>query len=371
MNSKIKVLHIVGAMYPGGMENFIMNIYENIDLDRFSFDFAVHDIREGGYEDKIKEMGGNVYLLPRMTRHPLKNLNTLSDIIKKGGYDIVIRHTANALIAPQLLVAKRLHAVTVCHSHNETDPKKLAHYIGRELLLKVTDVRLACSENAGKWMYKNRDYTVINNAIDLNKFSFNAEKKARIIKEFNLEGKHIYGHVANFIASKNHTFLLDVFKEIAALDDKAVLICLGEGELKSSIEEKISSLSLDDKVILTGIRHDADAFFSAFDVMLFPSIFEGLPLTLIEAQVSALPMLISDTITPNVKVTDNLVNAMSIEDSPLSWAKKAIEIREQTYGSDRICQVDSIRSFGYDLESLVKDYEKMLTELSNKPGENK
>ncbi len=363
MDRKIKVLHIVGAMYPGGMENFIMNIYENIDLERFHFDFAVHSIKENGFEPRIEALGGKVFLLPRMTRHPFENFSTLRKIIRSEGYDIVIRHTANALVAPQLFFAKKEKVITVCHSHNETDPQKTAHFLGRLLLLHCTDVRLACSEKAGKWMYGSKSYQVVNNAIDLKKFEFSDEKKAAVIKEFSLEDKHIYGHIANFIASKNHPFLLEVFKEICKLDDKAVLICLGEGDLRSEAMQKAKELAIADRVIFTGIRHDAENFMSAFDVMIFPSFFEGLPLTLIEAQVSSLPILMSDTITPKVVVTEGLVKSKSLSESATDWAKEAVAMREQSLGSKRICQRESIRQHGYDLEQLVSWYQDFLTGL--------
>ena len=363
MDKKIKVLHIVGAMYPGGMENFIMNIYENIDRERFSFDFAVHDIKENGYEPRIKELGGKVFLLPRMTKHPLKNLAELRRIIREEGYDIVIRHTANALVAPQLRAAKKQGAITVCHSHNETDPKKTAHVLGRMMLIPSTDVRLACSENAGKWMYNGKSFEIINNAIDLKKFEYKDDKRQKVIDEFHLEGKHIYGHIANFKATKNHLFLMEIFSELAKKDEDAVLICLGEGDLKPKVQQKADELGISDKVIFTGIRHDAENFMSAFDVMIFPSFFEGLPLTLIEAQVSGLPILMSDTITPNVIVTEGLVKSKSLNDSSESWAEAAINMRDNR-AADRTCQRDSIRKHGYDLEQLIEWYEQFLTELA-------
>jgi glycosyltransferase involved in cell wall biosynthesis len=363
MSDKIKVLHIVGAMYPGGMENFIMNIYENIDRERFQFDFAVHSIKENGYEDRIRELGGRVFLLPRMTSHFTKNLSELKKIIREEKYDIVIRHTANALVAPQLLVAKGQNAVTVCHSHNETDPKKAMHNFFKPLLAKATDVRLACSVNAGHWMFGKKDFEVVNNAIDLNKFEYSSEKKQKVVEEFDLEGKHIYGHIANFIASKNHSFLMDIFKEIAALDDKAVLICLGEGELKNETMEKAKSLGIGDKVIFTGIRHDAENFMSAFDEMIFPSFFEGLPLTLIEAQVSGLPILMSDTITTNVIVTKGLVHSNSLDASAKEWAQTAIDLRNANKDNERVCQRESIREHGYDLAQLTAWYQDFLTKL--------
>ncbi|WP_170832746.1 glycosyltransferase [Butyrivibrio sp. INlla16] len=357
---KIKVLHIVGAMYPGGMENFIMNIYENIDREKFCFDFAVHSMKENDYEPRIRELGGKVFLLPRMTGHPMDNLAKLRKIVNEEEYDIVIRHTANALVAPQLWAARKEKAITVCHSHNETDPKKFVHFLFRPMLVSNADIRLACSENAGKWMYGNKDFRIINNAIDLNKFEFKEEKKQKVVDEFHLEGKHIYGHIANYIASKNHSFLMDIFSEIAKLDDKAVLICLGEGELKAETVQKAAELGISDKVIFTGIRHDAQNFMSAFETMIFPSFFEGLPLTLVEAQVAGLPILMSDTITDKVIVTKGLVEAKALSDGAADWAKRAVEIREKNEGASRSCQRESIREHGYDLEQLVRWYEGFL-----------
>lgn len=361
-NRQIKVLHIVGSMYPGGMENFIMNIYENIDRDRFHFDFAEHAVKENGYEDRIKELGGKVFVLPRLTRHPVKSLKLLRKIVHDEKYDVVIRHTPNALIAPQLWVSKKEGAVTVCHSHNTTDPQKLAHFIGKLLLKKDADVRLACSENAGKWMFGNKSFEVVNNGIDIDKFAYDKAKADKIIEEFNLQGKHIYGHIANFIESKNHPFLIDIFKEITKIDDKAVLICLGEGETKPQIEQKIKELQLEDKVILAGMRYDANCFMSAFDVMIFPSFFEGLPLTLIEAQISGLPIVMSDTVTDDVIVTKGLVYKYSLESKPCEWAKAVVDIRNKSW--DRTCQVENIREHGYDLKQLVTWYEDFLTSIT-------
>ena len=141
MRETIRVLHIVGAMYPGGMENFIMNLYRHIDRERFQFDFIVHEKGENDLCGEIEALGGRVYLLPRLTRRPLANLRMIREIVRENHYPVVIRHTANALAAPQLLAAKRGGAVTVCHSHNETDPQQLLHRMGRILMRRAADVR--------------------------------------------------------------------------------------------------------------------------------------------------------------------------------------------------------------------------------------
>ena len=359
----IRVLHIVGAMYPGGMENFIMNLYEKIDREKFQFDFIVHLQKENDYSEQIKKLGGRVYEVPRLTKDPIGSLTMLYKIIKKNKYKIVIRHTANALVAPQLLVAKLAGAKTICNSHNETDPQVTIHKIGKVLMKVAADRRLACSENAGKWMYGSQDFQIIRNAINVDKFVYGEEKAKRIREEFGIHGKHVYGHIANFIESKNHMFLLEVFQEIAKRDENAVFFCLGEGDLRPQIEERIKDLKLEDKVILTGIRHDAQDFMSCMDVLIFPSFFEGLPLTLIEAQIAALPAVISDTITQNVVITDGLVTMESIKGKPGIWAKKAMDILEQGKNKERICQRKAIQDAGYDMDMLVKWYEDYFTDF--------
>lgn len=365
-NKPVKVLHMVGAMNPGGMENFIMNMYEHIDRGRLQFDFSVHMRKETDYGDKIESMGGCIYELPRLTRKPLRSLLELKKIITKNKYDIVIRHTPNALIAPQLMVAKKCGAITICHSHNTTDPMILLHKIGKIMLRKCADVRIACSNQAGKWMFDDQDYIVVNNAIDIQKFEYLKEKADRVIEEFDLQGKNIYGHIANFIESKNHKYLLEVFKEITDLDENAVLICLGDGNLRQEIEQRIKELGLERKVILAGMRHDAFEFMSAFDIMLFPSLFEGLPLTLIEAQAAGLPILMSDTVTEDVIVTEGLVEKMSISQPAKVWAERATEICRNKKGKDRTCQRTNIAEHGYDVEALAKWYENYLIGLADK-----
>lgn len=354
----IRVLHIVGAIYPGGLENFIMNLYEKIDKEKVQFDVAVHLRKENDYAEKIRAMGGEVYELPRLTKKPFRSLLQLYRLVKRNKYSIVIRHTANALVTPQLFAARLAGARTICHSHNETDPQKLLHKLGRILMNVSVFDRIACSEKAGRWMFGKKDFQLVHNAIDIEKFTYSSQKEERIRKEFQLGNKKVYGHIANFIESKNHGYLLRIFKELSELDKEAVFFCLGEGESRPKIEEEIKRLKLQDKVILTGIRKDVEDFMSCFDVLIFPSVFEGLPLTLIEAQAAGLPCLISDTITREVVVTEGLVEFLSIQEEPSKWAKKAVtmlsaEPKEQT----RICQYDNIKNAGYDMNALAKWYE--------------
>lgn len=362
----VRILNIVGAMYPGGIENFIMNLYRHIDRSRFQFDFCIHQEREGDYRPEIEALGGTVYCLPRLTRHPVQNLHEITDLVRREHYPIVIRHTANALIAPQLLAAKRGGAITICHSHSSTDPQVFLHKIGRRMMKRAADVRIACTPEAGKWMYGDLDFTVIRNAIDIDAFLYQKERTRAISEEFSLAGKHVYGHIGNFFAAKNHPYLLRIYREILQRDPSAVCFCIGDGECRPQIEQEIRDLGLTGKVILTGLRRDVADFMSALDVLLFPSTYEGLPLTLIEAQAAGLPSLISDRITKSVILTEGVVEQRSIDEDPALWAERAIEIAKSH--PDRTCQRERIAAAGYDVTALARWYEAFFDGLLEKRG---
>lgn len=358
----IRVLNIVGNIAPGGMENFIMNIFEQLDREKVQFDVALHLRMENDYVDKITEMGGAVYLLPRLSRNPLSNLKQLYHIVKDNQYKIVIRHTSNALVAPQLLAARMAGAYTICHSHTETDSQKSLHILGKLLMGIAAKENFACSKKAGIWMFGHKKYTVIHNAINIKKFEYNPEGDRRIREEFGLNRQqHVYGFTANYKESKNHIYLLKIFKEILSLEEEARLFCVGDGEQREEIETQIKAMGLEKKVFLTGMRRDSENFMSCFDVMIFPSKYEGLPLTIIEAQASGLPCLMSDTVTADVIITKGVVETESIETSPQTWAKRAVEMARGIPASEkearRACQYKSIEKAGYDIAVLAKWYE--------------
>ena len=366
MDKPVKILQIVGSMHPGGIENFVMNLYDHIDREQFPFDFVVHKQQDGDYTEQIKELGGHSYLLPRLTRNPFKNLYGIYRLVKDNHYDIVIRHTPNALIAPQLLAARLAGAHTICHSHSETDKQKALHRLGKVLLHVAAERRIACSVNAGKWMFGRQHFEIVHNAVDISAFQYSREKEEKIRQEFHLGKCHIYGHVGNFVWSKNHLLMLKIFKEIQRLDPEAVLFFVGRGEMQKEIEEEIQRLSLEGRVILTGVRKDVPVLMSAFNVLLFPSVYEGLPLTLIEAQAAGLPCLISDSITPDVIVTDGLVKPFSLDRTPEEWAAEAVSMAQENNEQTRACQRERITAAGYDLDALVQWYEKYFRSVSDK-----
>lgn len=352
----IRVLHIVGSMHPGGMENFVMNLYRNIDRNKIQFDFITHQESEASYVEEIEAMGGKIYQLPRLTSKPVENLRRIKQLVRRNGYVAVVRHTPNALVIPQLLAAEAGGSIAICHSHSTSNPKMTVHRIGRFVMKHSKVERFACSEPAGEWMYGHKSCRVVRNAIDLELYAFNEEKRARIRTEFGIgESQPVFGHIANFVACKNHTFLMKIYKEIAERLPEARFFCLGDGDLREQIMKEAKELGIAEQVFFTGMRSDSANFMSAMDVLIFPSIYEGLPLTLMEAQAAGLPMLISDAVNHEAEVTKGLCYWKSIQESAAGWAEKAIKLLEEK--NSRACQREALAEAGYDIHELAKWYE--------------
>ena len=354
-----RVVHIVGAMAPGGFENFIMNIYRKMDRSQIQFDFIVHKKKDNAYDEEIESLGGRLFYVTRKSQNPIKNFLEIRKVIKDNHYEIVCRHSDSAFTVVDLLAAKLGGAKKIImHSHSTTTGNVKIHKFFRTWMSLVPTHRFACSKAAGEWMFGKREFTFVPNAIDTTEYLYDEKMRLEMRKEWNVEEKNVYGHVGNFVYAKNHLFLLDVFKQITLKDDNAVLFLVGEGELREEIEAKIKELELQDKVILTGRRKDVIRFLQMFDLFLFPSVYEGLPVSMVEAQCSGLSCLMSDSITDEILLTD-CVKQMSLKEACGIWAKTAMEMVDESKQKTRVSKKEEIRQAGYGIEELVKFYEKL------------
>ncbi len=352
-----RVLHIVGAMAPGGFENFIMNVYRNMDCNKVQFDFIVHKKKENAYDEEIENLGGKLYYVTRKSKNPIKNFFEIRRIVKENHYEIVCRHSDSAFTVVDLLAAGLGGASKrVMHSHSTTTGHVGIHRFFRTWMSAVPTHRFACSKAAGIWMFGKREFTFVPNAIDTSQFLYSEKVRKEMRKEWQMEEKNVYGHVGNFVYAKNHMFLLEVFKKITEKDKNAALFLVGEGEFRERIEKKIQDLNLQDKVILTGRRKDVTDFLQMFDLFLFPSVYEGLPVSLVETQCSGLACLISESITDEIILTDCVIRK-SLQDSPMDWAKTAMEMLENSKKKERTSKQEEIIKAGYGIENLVKFYE--------------
>ena len=354
-----RVLHIVGAMAPGGFENFIMNIYRKIDREQVQFDFIVHLKKDNAYDDEIESLGGKLYYVTRKSKNPVKNFFEMRKVVKENHYDIVCRHSDSAFTVVDLLAARLGGAKkAIMHSHSTTTGHVGIHKFFRLWMSFVPTHRFACSQAAGQWMFAKNKFTFVPNAIETADYLYHADIRESMRKEWKVESQNVYGHVGNFVYAKNHMFLLEVFQKIVENDQNAVLFLIGDGELRNDIEQKIRDLNLQDHVILTGRRKDVVRFLQMFDLFFFPSVYEGLPVSMVEAQCTGLPCLISSSITDEIMLTD-CVKQKSLEDSREAWAKTAMEMLEEGKKNKRRSRQEEIKKAGYGIEELVKFYQDM------------
>lgn len=312
-----RILCLVSAMNAGGAETFLMKIYRSLDKNLYQMDFCVNVNEEGLYDAEIKQMGGKIYHIPSKSENRKEFARQLYNIVKDNGYKNVMRITSNAMGFYDLYIAKKAGAINcIARSSNSSDggslKSKIAHVLGKILFKKAVDVKIAPSDLAaiytfGKKDYKNGKVKILHNGIDFEEYKFSEEQRKNIRKEFGISDNQIViGHIGRFTVQKNHKFLLQIFYEVHKKHENVKLLLVGDGELKTDIKDKISEYGLVGSVIFTGVRKDIPALFSAMDTFLFPSLYEGMPNVLIEAQASGLKCFVSDTITSQVVLTPQI-----------------------------------------------------------------
>jgi len=362
----IRVLHIVGSLEAGGLETLIMNIYRKIDTSKVQFDFVVHRNKIGMYEQEITDRGGKVYHIPFLDdKNYPKYKKALTKVIKDGGYRIVHGHHSS-LGSLYLKISKKAGVpVRISHSHIASfskTPKGYVKYFVTRGFGRNANVHFACSQWAGEYMYgKKGDFRIINNGIDTEKFRFDPEFRKEKRTELGINDDYVICHVGRFHDQKNHTFIIDVFKELCELYPAAKLMLIGIGPLEDQIKSKVKDLGLSDKVMFMGQISDVHRMLSAADAFLFPSLYEGLPLTLIEAQAAGLPVICSDTITDECHLTGEY-DVLSLDTSAQVWAQTVLKAKESDIPREQRYLL--IKEKGYDssdvADGLIEFYSQAL-----------
>ena len=362
MSEPIRVLQIIGLSCGGGVEAVIMNYYRHIDKSKVQFDFVVHENPLQSFADEAKSMGAKVYEVTPYTQNIIKFTYEIYKIIKEGNYKIV-HSNMNSLSGFPLMAAYFAGAkVRILHNHTtDTKEEGLRTTIKRMLrpfAKMFANQYWACSKLAGEWMYgkeavNNNKVTVINNAIDLDKFAFNQEKRDELRLKLGLKGKFVVGHVGRFMKQKNHEFLIEVFADMSKRDENAVLVLIGEGPLMGLIKGKVNTLNLTDRVIFLGVRSDVADLYNMMDVFVLPSFYEGLPVVGVECQANGLPFLCSDNVTREV-VLSRAIKLLNLEKSPKQWAIEALNISKK----GRLKTKKEIGDAGFDIRVESKKLEE-------------
>lgn len=352
-----KILVVIQFIRRGGVENVAINYGMNLDKTKYNVSFmcvGVDTNQDESYKDEIERQGYKIYEIPENITTRFGKYQYLDRFFKENKFDIVHSHTIffSALV---LKAAKNngvpvrvAHSHVMMWNHEENIKYKLYKTSMRFLLNRVANRKLACSKNAGKFLYGEREYLkhgqFVPNGINTEKFEFNNSYRNKIRSEFGIDSEAIIiGHVGTVYEIKNQAFLAEIFADFLKNHPNSYLMCVGERADDKPLLKKIDDLRINDSVILTGSRSDVYCFYSAFDIMIFPSLHEALPVSLIEAQASKLPCLISDTVTSEVKYNEN-VDFMSLKEAPEKWSNQAALLLK----TDR----NSI-----SIENLKKDYE--------------
>lgn len=372
----VRVL-VTAPLGVGGVTNMMINIQSHLDRSKVNFDYLVFHDRKEALEDKVASMGSRKLIasVDHISVRPLRRLlriNEIRKVCKENKIQILHYNADSAADVTNILGAKLggVKYVTI-HSHNAgfgTAGKgvRMVSKLLQPFIPALCNNYWACSDLAARFLFPKSiieagNYAVLPNGIELEKYDYNEAVRKEMRAKLGLEDRFVVGHAGRFSDQKNHTFLLDIFKEIARKNDKAVLLLFGVGELVEPMKEKAKRLGIQERVIFYGASSEMEKMYQAMDVFLMPSLHEGLPVTGVEAQASGLPCVFADTITKEVDITGHSV-FLSLDEAPGVWADKVLAYVEFERKSNK----KELLEAGYDIQQTADIVSKLYLEVSQK-----
>ena len=325
----IRILCIFDTLEIGGSETFILNVFKNIDREKILFDFVVHTPIKGALEDDLTALGGKIYRLPRLSFKTLFSYCPTFDRFLKEHpeYKIVYDHNYN-MASFYMKIANNNNRISICHCHNKNtgfNGNWIFKQINRLFVKNIANHRFACSPAAGKYLFGDKDFTEIKNGIETRNFRFNPKTRESVRREFGFGEKSVVlGHIGKFRRQKNHSFLIDVFKDYNKINPDSYLILVGVGEYVEQTKAKAKKYGIEDKVLFLGKRYDVAELMQAMDLFLFPSLYEGLGIVIVEAQGAGLKSIIANTIPKEVILSSRLVKTLPIDQGTKPWVDNII-----------------------------------------------
>lgn len=331
--NKIKVVHFVTALKFGGAESVIYNLCKDMDSNIFEFHIVTQDNNDKANIETFRNIGMKIHIIPHKRKGLLKNIVNSYKIIKKEKFDIVHSHMNLSnffALLPAMFAGTK---VRISHSHTNFIPNNIIKRIAIHFLKILNDIctteRIACGDNAANFLFlkkyiKKEKVLILKNGIDTKKFIFNESIRNKIRKELKLKNEFLIGHVGRFVEVKNHDFIIEFFNEIIKEDKNYKLLLVGDGELKKSIENKVKELNLTKYVIFTGSTNNVNEFYQAMDLFVLPSKYEGMPVSLIEAQYSGLKCVVSNDISTQIDITKNISRLKN--NNSYNWSQKILKI---------------------------------------------
>ncbi len=367
---KILIINTVG-LNNNGITQVIFDYYSRFDLNEFEIDIISGLNDDNKVKQKFESNGIHVYKLASRKNQTLKYINELYCLCKKNRYNLIHIHGNSATMTIELIIA-RLAGISsrIVHVHNSTCDAKIVDYMLRPFFYHFYTEAFACGNAAGNWMYGRKKFTVIKNGRDINHFSYDESKRQRMREKLNIDDTILaIGNVGNFNEQKNHYFLINVFKEINRINSKAKLYLAGHGHLEDKVKKLVCELGLEDSVVFLGTVENIQEILQAMDIMVLPSKHEGLPLVVVEWQLSGLPCIISDTITSECVFTD-FVKKCSLNDDQIYWAKTILD-QANTHNTNRSTKsIEAIMLADKNGYNIDKNVEFLMTKLKKMIEEN-
>lgn len=312
----IRVLHNIASLHFGGAQAFLMNVYNNIDREKVQFDFVVTPEEKKDLYEQVEQMGGRIFVCPKYTgKNHFAYCRWWNDFFAEHPEYHVIHGHVRSTASIYLKIAKKYVLVTIAHSHSTSNGSGISAIVKNIMQLPIrhtADYLFACSDKAGKWLYgekatKQPNYRMIPNGVDLKRFAFHEEKRRQMRNQLKItEDTFVVGHIGRITVPKNHQFLVELFAAYHKENPKSRLLLVGDGELFEAVQQQCTQLGIREAVIMVGSKTNTEDYYQAMDLFVFPSLWEGLPVSVVEAQANGLICLLSDVITRDVDLTDQV-----------------------------------------------------------------
>lgn len=371
----VRILNVLGTTNLGGAESRVMELYRALDRDKVQFDFLVHTDQDGQYSEEIRSLGGRIYSVPRFqVWNILSYKKALRKFFREHNEFAAVQGHMTSTASIYLPIAKKAGVpVTIAHARSAGVDRGIKGTITKLIRYPLkyrADYCFTCSAEAGEavygrqWVERGNVWT-IPNAIDVRRFAYNPTVRAEVRAELGIADKFVIGHIGRFGFMKNHSYLIDIFAELCRMRDDAVLVLIGKGELEEEIRARVNASGVADKVLFLGNRFDVERYYQAFDYFVFPSVFEGLPGSVVEAQASGLCCLVSDQVTKEVGLTE-LVTYKSIGEPAANWAGEIMR-----NGRKALVREDmrtAIAEKNFDVQEQAAKMEAFYISGKNPPG---
>ena len=365
----LRVLQVGMTRNLGGIETYLIEQFRHLDKSKIDYDFVnITGEYSICYEDEILASGSKIFKVVSRHKNPLLHYWQWFNILlqNKGVYDVIVLNTNSLEYVFPLVLGKVFGIpVRVIHSHNSGFENKqglarrLLVGMNKKLLAWSANLRFACSQFAGQWMFKDNPYHVIYNAIDIHKYDADLIVREETRNALGLHTELTLLHVGRFSYQKNHSFLLDIFKEVHGIQPNSVLLLVGdtteESEFLTEVKRKIKAYGLEHVVRLLGRRDDVNKIMQAADVLVMPSFFEGLTVVGIEAQACDLPLLLSDTVTKELGLLPS-TQFISLDAGAKAWAEVIVNSKQH----NRRSRYEELKAAGYDIGFETERVEKLL-----------